>query len=661
VTERRGVVQLNRAEGIKPDQNEEQFIVSPSVDARMLPRSDTANDASLLFNHFFSKLTSNDREMLRECFAETNESRRADLELQSITQKILNGIVPLDTSDSAALQHEVERALEAMISETVLIVGNKGAGKSTFIDRFFAQILPSPTRSRCVVATVQLGEFTGDNAQLISWSVRSLVKQLETHVCAHNPPTYEELQGIFFNEYQRWMFGSQKYLYDSDKTAFKIKFGDHMEDFRRNEPEEYLRLLLDWAAKGTQRLPCLVFDNADQFPESIQDAIFQLAHALGTQSTVLSIVPITDRTIWRLSKSGALQSYPSKSFYLPPPEVKEILSRRVDFVKRKLDQDPDVAKYYFSSKGFKISLQNLDQFARAIERVFIDNDFVSGLVGRLANYDIRRMLELSERVFLSPEIRIDEILKSAFGGGRGDVLRIHRAIVKGEYDRFSELENPFIMDLFWTDYKDPATPLLALYVLTVLKQRLSGSREEEIESRFWTVSELAAYFEAALVSQEQLLTIVRRLHGRRLVEALDPTTEIIELGDRVAIKDSGSAHIELALTSGVYLEQMALATGVNSRETYDQLMACRKGASRSSFDDMRRIFAEYLLGIDKFRCSPPGSQEYGGIIDTRKRVRGLTGVGTVRQVESPNAARNTPRESEGGLFRKSPGRRSWRR
>ena len=111
ICERRGIIQLNRAEGIRPDRDEEQFVVSPPGEARMLPRTDVANDASMLFLMFFSRLTLSDRAMLRACFVQTSESRRADIELQKIAQKLLNEIVPLDTTESAALQQELERAL----------------------------------------------------------------------------------------------------------------------------------------------------------------------------------------------------------------------------------------------------------------------------------------------------------------------------------------------------------------------------------------------------------------------------------------------------------------------------------------------------------------------------------------------------------------------
>jgi hypothetical protein len=230
----------------------------------------------------------------------------------------------------------------------------------------------------------------------------------------------------------------------------------------------------------------LVFDNTDQFAPGIQDMVYQLAHSLESAGVVFNIVPITDRTVWRLSKDGALQSYSSRSFYLPVPEAKEIIFRRVQFLKSKVSAPADAAKTYFSRRGFQVQINDLAMLAEAVEKVFLENDYVSGLLGRLGNFNIRVMLRLAERIFLSPEIKIDEIIRSKFGGPSitADRNRTHRALLKGEYDRFSEAENEFVSNLFYTNRMRPESPLLAFYILWILRQRLNSVREEEgIEAR----------------------------------------------------------------------------------------------------------------------------------------------------------------------------------
>src|SRR5260370_28894915 len=124
--------------------------------------------------------------------------------------------------------------------------------------------------------------------------------------------------------------------------------------------------------------------------------VYQLAHSYESAGVVFNVVPITDRTVWRLSKDGALQSYSSRSFYLPVPEARDIISKRVEFLKAKVNAPVEAAKSYFSRLGFHGQVNHLAMRAEAGGKVFLQNDYVSGLLGRLGNFNIRVTLRLAE-------------------------------------------------------------------------------------------------------------------------------------------------------------------------------------------------------------------------------------------------------------------------
>ena len=122
-----------------------------------------------------------------------------------------------------------------------------------------------------------------------------------------------------------------------------------------------------------------------------------MAHSLESAAPVFNVVPITDRTIWRLSKAGALQSYSAHSFYPPyRHEGDNIETRRVP--NSKVESEPKAAKSYFSKLGFRVEVNDLAVLADAVGKVFVENDYVSGFIGRLGNFDIRRMLRIAERI-----------------------------------------------------------------------------------------------------------------------------------------------------------------------------------------------------------------------------------------------------------------------
>ena len=77
IINRHHLAHLNEAEGLVITDAEQQFYVLDPKDASMRKRDPLASDAALLFAQFFSRLSNEkDREMLRDCFVETRESRR---------------------------------------------------------------------------------------------------------------------------------------------------------------------------------------------------------------------------------------------------------------------------------------------------------------------------------------------------------------------------------------------------------------------------------------------------------------------------------------------------------------------------------------------------------------------------------------------------------
>ncbi|KAB2771852.1 ATP-binding protein [Brucella anthropi] len=628
ILDKRHLAHLNDAEGYVVSEAEQQYTVYPPSEAKMRARDPMASDAAELFAQFFSRLSNDqDKEMLRECFVETAESHKADLELEKIIQNVLNNVSSIATNRGGELQDQIERAIAAQRAETVLLIGNKGSGKSTFIDRFFEHILPQTIRKKCLLARVDLAESTGSQASAIDWCILQLRDTLEKGITSGPAPSYDELQGIFFNEYQRMSKGPLKHLYDSDKNAFKIEFGRHIEKRRETHPDEYVRLLLARAAKNNGLLPCIVFDNTDQFPLEIQDNVYQLAHSLESAAPVFNIVPITDRSVWRLSKAGALQSYTSRSFYLPVPDAKQIISRRVNFIKEKLGGERRATEAYFSRRGFRVQINDIRIMADTVEKVFVENDYVTGLIGRLGNFDIRRMLKLAERIFVSPELKVDDIIKSTFGGPgvTADRLRTHRALIKGEYDRLSEAENDFVTNVFVTDQTKPGSPLLPYYCLWTLRQKLNASKAGESDDRHWLADDLCSYFDQCGVPEDITVRALRRMYKRGLIETLDPNAEDVELSDRVAIKESGIAHLELILGSSVYLEQTALVTGFADQATRDEIKKLTIQPNAQKFTQIRDLFLRYLLKIDAARLDIPSSSSFNSLTDARRSVRARIG------------------------------------
>ena len=172
-------------------------------------------------------------------------------------------------------------------------------------------------------------------------------------------------------------------------------------------------------------------------------------------------------------KGGTLPILRVEALDLPVPSTKDVLSKRVDFVKAKLADEPVSRDRYFLSKGIRLNVQSIQAFAATVEEIFISTDYVSRAISWLCNFDVRRSLHLSQRVLLSPHVGIDDLVKTFISGERLRISpgRIKRALFLGDYNHFRQEDSSFVLNIFSVFPEMVGSPLAKASVLQLLKDR----------------------------------------------------------------------------------------------------------------------------------------------------------------------------------------------
>lgn len=625
---------LNEAEGFSLSPREDLHFAFEDASIRVDQKTEHARDLEEIFDTFFSTISGDsDQNLLINCFVESKESQLADKVLARITSEILDQLKPVDSSTGGQLARELERAAYSRRGEKILLIGNKGSGKSTFVDRFFNITLSPEIRNQCLFLKIDLARFSGNEIELSNWLDKTLQEEIDKALYSGSPPTYDELQGVFHHIYQRWSTGPHKHLHDSDPTAFKIKFGDFLQKTADEQPNNYCLAQLRNIVRSRKLLPCLVFDNTDQFSAKIQQSVFQYANALFEHVKIcFMIVPITDHTIWQLSKSGPLQSYRAKSFFLPVPSTKKILEKRIEYIGSEVNSSERVSGKYTLPNGIQVSLENLKGFVSSLEEVFLKNDFIARRIGYLANFDIRRSLELSKRLMTSPFIGIDRLIAAYINMTTLHVSRsnITLGLVNGQHEKFRQDQSDFILNLFEVHSKSIGSPLLRLRILSLLldKQR---SVNDSLES-FLTCSDIEEYFEAMGVPANLTRTSLQKLLETRLIEPYDPTDQTAHAGQRVSLTTSGEMHIEMAMHDSIYFSQMALITGVRDAGLADSIRTDFKSKSPAhlKMEEIKSKFLAYCITQDaifsKIPSSNPNYETQRALVDELQATLKESGV-----------------------------------
>ncbi|MFL5245095.1 MAG: cold shock domain-containing protein [Gemmataceae bacterium] len=571
-----------------------------------------AIDIERIMLPFFQDLGGeDDGEARRTCFVTTTESIAAEQGIARISEELRDTVRSLATSDVSEITEAIKRALDMSRHELILLVGTKGSGKTTFIERFFADVLPRKLAEDCVIVRVDLADCGCDSRTIITWLDQHFLEAAERAVFPNRPPSYDELVGIYWWEYKQWREGHAKHLYDTDKTAFKIEFGKHIAKRREERPHEYITHLLSRIVKGLAKIPCLVFDNADHFDVPFQEEVFKYAHSLYRACLCLVLVPITDTTSWQLARQGPMQSFYTESFFLPSPPTELVLRKRIEYLERRIaEEKPEAGRGYFLSRGIPLAIENIKAFAACLQTVFINTGQVADWIGRLANQDIRRCLQFTREIVSSPHLKVEELLKAYVSKTAMEVSQdeIKLAMIRGKYDIYPANNNSFVQNIYNLVTEVDTTPLVAIRVLQYLEVAWDGNAEND--SRYVTVEQVIEYMKAMNIEARAIRLCLNSMLETGLCLSYDPTAKRIDDCFRIQISPAGRQHLSWGLKDWVYLESMAEVTPLLESEVVSEINACLQVDLADQRRQVIKSFAQYLISEDRHYCIMPKHEYY---------------------------------------------------
>jgi len=603
--------------------------------AQLLPQPEIIPALDRLMTSFFQRLTDDrDKEMLEFCFVETRESKAAERRLVRLAEDLIGHIRALDPGSGEQLSDLLSHAQASHLNQFILIVGTKGAGKSTFIQRFFDLKIPDNLKAVCVPIIINLVATEGDETQVHDWLRKTLLEKAENALHGEPPTWYEIIGHMFFSEYQRWSKGSMKHLYEKDKQEFQILFGKHIEKIRSEDPLEYIRGLLRNIVRARRQLPCLVFDNADHFSIGFQEKVFQFARSLYEQELCVVIMPITDKTSWQLSRQGALQSFENEALLLPTPSPKQVVEKRIEFVLQKLTADaPKERDSYFFGKGIKVEFSDLVHFVTALQEIFLNSAKTAHWIGSLTNHDIRSVLDLSRDMINSPHLGFDDALKAYLIQTTIDIPehRIRHALIRGRYDIFVSSARKYLHNVFDLNSEIETTPLLGLRVLQGLKD--AAIKHGDTKTSYISKSDFLQYLANMGVEPRAIKLWLDVMLKKALVFNYDPTCVDEQSATQIELAPAGDLHLYWGKGNFDYLFAMAETTPIREKGAFDEFQNIyRHVASIEHREVTGKVvarFIEYMIAEDSVFCRVPDHASYEGQIDLLTKLRATARAGTI--------------------------------
>ncbi|WP_018630460.1 P-loop NTPase fold protein [Niabella aurantiaca] len=313
-------------------------LIRNSLSGSITPLIDT------VFGEIFSEEREDDKEFIKKCFVENEETKKNKDEIERLFGDYapqLSQIIPAVNSSSIASQISEElNAEEINIKNSyppkpIIIIGSKGAGKTSFINHLFKYKLEDKELENHFIVYIDFRKFfegatNFEPEKIASEILESIYNKYETFEFH----SLKVLKRIYFKEIKR--NDDSIWLYDktNNEEAYNTKLSSFLENEKKNS-FSHLEALSKYIIRERRKRLVVIIDNADQFNDTIQEKLFIFSHSLTKATLCGSVISLREGYYYKWQNSPPFDAYESNVYHITAPNYMEILQKRIDFALEK--------------------------------------------------------------------------------------------------------------------------------------------------------------------------------------------------------------------------------------------------------------------------------------------------------------------------------------
>lgn len=462
--------------------DKDKELIRNSLSASITPMIDK------IFGEIFSEEREDDLEFIEYCFVENQETKKNKDEIERLfgdyAPRIAN-IVPAVNSENIVAQLSTEiKEDEVSIKNNyppkpIIIVGSKGAGKTTFINHLFKIKLKGEDIEDHFLIYIDFRKFFEDKKSFDPPQIAAeIIEKLYTKYEFLELHSLKVLIRVYISDIKRNDDSIWKYEKENDEVAYN-KSLSHFLEAAKNDKLRHLELLSKYLIRERRKRLIVIIDNADQFSDELQKDLFVFAHSLTKTTLCGTVISMREGYYYKWQNSPPFDAYESNVYHITAPSYVEILQKRVDFALNKAASIEKKVKGE-NEKGYKIefSPEYITHFLSSLKNSVLaeENKQIIDFLNHTTYPNIREGLRIFKSFLTSGHTKVsDYILREEYRGRRGSeprsVIPIHEFIKSVSLQNrlyynseISSLYNLFVPPLDTTDH------FLKLYILEDLNE-----------------------------------------------------------------------------------------------------------------------------------------------------------------------------------------------
>jgi hypothetical protein len=485
---------------------------------------------------------------------------------------------------------------EPGVGDSVLLVGKKGSGKSTFMAHVAARLGRDIASTGVVLLHVDLINRTEvhadtfDHDQFVASICSEILAQAEQKYPELDPYRHALLREIFNRE----IVQLEKSLSPSTADDEREKEVNLLVKNHRDDPRGHLKSYLGFLARRNLRAVILL-DNVDRGTLQFEKSTYQIAQLLSGSTSAVVVTCLRDTTI-EAGRGTFLDVKRHTIFTISPPSFVDVANKRFGYVRSQLSTDARLWRRLAPSlKG--ASKDRLFDFAEILAQLVLSGESaLSECIQALAGTNVRSALEILEAFSVSPSNDIEHWFKVIeTNAGRVQPEGWLRVLLRGKLTRYNE-KGGKILNLFQVSASKVESHFVGVRAL----QYLSWHEASYGNERALTVNGVKDQLFGLSYDEEDVLHWINKLGVWGLILSPSKGEPPWNGEDVVTIGAAGIFYLEHLVFAKDYIAGMADDTNVYDEDVFKSLVDIHKddasGARR--YEQKAITFLRYLVDAE---------------------------------------------------------------
>ena len=560
-------------------------------DKELIRNTLSANIAPVIdqvFGEMFNDKIEDDVKFIEECFVENEESKKNRDEIDRLFEDQapkLGEVIPAKNAASlrsqiASEMSEVSPSLKTSAPKPIIIIGSRGAGKTTFINHLFRTSLPEQVLENHPIIYIDFRDYY-DQSQLINIEkiIKDVLEKIYDRYSELNLHGMTALKRIYFKEIQRNDASVWEFAKNNDIALYNEKLQAFLESKLSNSSAHF-DLLSQYLIRDRRQRLVIVIDNADQFDSKIQELVFLFAQSLNKTAQCGVVISLREGYYYKWRASPPFDAFESNVYHITAPKYSEVLQRRIDFTLSRLSIEGESDGAIGRSMNISLKNQDIIEFLTSLKKTLFSNTN-SPLIDFLKSTtfpNIREGLRIFKLFLISGHTNISEyILRERFNMGRtGKAVPIHEFVKSVGLNNklYYDHEISALNNLFYPadNSKDH---FIKIRVLSYLDKKLTSQGDSD---RFDSVNNIVALFTnygyRANIILKEVFALLKtgQIESDQLISDTD-WKELASTTINICITAKGHYYINEIINKFFYLDLVLQDTPIFNQELFAELRA----------------------------------------------------------------------------------------